>query len=56
METKGAKILKNFKTCWISMYSLVLCVMVECKTLLMKMAIDGPTNDKANVNNLICDV
>jgi hypothetical protein len=53
METKGAKILKNV----ISMLSLAWCVMVKYKTLLMKMALDGPTNDKAKANfELLCDV
>jgi hypothetical protein len=50
METKGAKILKNAKTHWISMLSFARCVMVEHKILLMKMAIDGLTNDKAKTN------
>ncbi len=57
METKGAKILKNVKTHWISMLSPTWCVMVEYRILLMKMALDGPTNDKAKENfKLLCDV
>jgi hypothetical protein len=42
METKGAKNLK--------MLSSTKGVMAKYKTLLMKMAIDGPTNDKAKAN------
>ncbi len=57
METKGVKILKNVKPCWISMLSHVQCVMAEYKTLLMQMALDVPTNDKAKTNfDLFCDV
>jgi hypothetical protein len=57
METKGAKILKNVKTHWISMLSPAWCVMGEYRTLLMKMALDGPTNDKAKANfEFFCDV
>jgi uncharacterized membrane protein len=57
METKGAKILKNVKTCWIFMVFLVQCVMVEYRMLLMRMALDAPTNDKAKTNfDLLCDV
>ncbi len=62
METKGAKILKNVKTPWISMLSPIWHVMVEYKTLLMKMALDAPINEKAKVVflkdnfDLICDV
>lgn len=49
METKGAKNLK--------MLSSTKGVMVKYKTLLMKMAIDGPTNDKAKANfDLFCNV
>jgi len=50
MEMKGAIFLKNVKSRWISMLSLVWCVMVEYKTLLIKMALDGPTNDKTKAN------
>jgi uncharacterized membrane protein len=54
---QGAKILKNVKTRWISMLSFVQCVMAEYKTLLVKMALDAPTNDKAKKNfDLLCDV
>jgi hypothetical protein len=39
------------------MLSYAWCVMVEYRTLLMKMALDGPTNDKAKANfELFCDV
>jgi hypothetical protein len=57
METKWVKILKNVKTCWTSMLSLVRCVMFKYMTLLMTMAIDGLDNDKAKANfDLFCDV
>jgi hypothetical protein len=39
------------------MLSLAQHVMVEYRTLLMKMALDDPTNDKAKANfELLCDV
>jgi hypothetical protein len=39
------------------MLSLAQCVMAEYKTLLMNMAFDAPTNDKAKTNfDLLCDV
>lgn len=47
MKTKWAKILKNVKTCWISMLSPTRCVMSKYMTLLMIMAID---NDNTKVN------
>jgi hypothetical protein len=50
MEFKGAKILRNAKAQQISMLPFVRCVMVEHRILLMKMAIDGPTNDKEKAN------
>ncbi len=54
---KWAKILKNVKIHQIFMLSLVQRVMVEYKTLLMKMAFDGPTNDKAKANfESFCDM
>ncbi len=57
METIEAKILKNVITRWINMLSLAKHVMVEYKTLLMKMAIDNPSNEKAKANfDLLCDV
>ncbi len=43
----AAKILKNVKIHYISMLSLAQPVMAKYKTLLMKMAFDGPTNGKA---------
>ncbi len=49
METKGAKNLK--------MLSSTKRVMEKYKTLLTKMAIDGPTNDNAKANfDLFCNV
>jgi hypothetical protein len=39
------------------MLSLAKCVMGKYKTLLIKMAIDSPSNEKAKTNfNLLCDV
>ncbi len=46
METKRVKILKIVKTLWINMLSLAKHVMAEYRTLLMKMAIDIPSNEK----------
>ncbi len=57
METNGAKILKNLKTRWIFMMSHIRRLMVKYRTLLMKMALDAPTNDKAKTNfDLLCDM
>jgi hypothetical protein len=57
METKGAKILKNIKTQWITMLSPIKHVMVEYMILLMKMAIENPNNEKEKANfDLLCDV
>jgi hypothetical protein len=57
METKGVKSLKNVKTLWISMLSPAKSVMQEYRTLLMKMAIHIPNNEKAKVNfDILCDV
>jgi len=44
METKGNKILFNVKIQWISMLSLAKKMMVEYRTLLVKMVIDQNTN------------
>jgi hypothetical protein len=43
METEGNKILRDIKTRWISMISLVKHVLFEYCTFLMKMALDAPT-------------
>ncbi len=57
MEPKGAKILKNVRTQWISMLSPTWHVMLEYRTLLMKMALNVPTNKKAKANfDFLCDV
>jgi hypothetical protein len=50
METNGNKILCNNKTRWISMLSSAKKVMVEYKTLLVKMAMDQNTNQQAKFN------
>jgi hypothetical protein len=44
METKGNKVLHNIKTQWISMLNLAKRMMVEYRTLLVKMAMDYNTN------------
>jgi hypothetical protein len=49
METKGAKI-KECKSTQIFYDALAQCVMAKYKTLLMKMAFDGPINDKTKTN------
>jgi hypothetical protein len=41
METKGLKILRNIKTCWISMLAPVVRVMNEYRTLLVKFQQDS---------------
>ncbi len=46
MQIKGNKIFRNVKTRWISMLNLAKKVMAEYKTLLVKMALDIPTNNK----------
>jgi hypothetical protein len=56
MEMKKAKIFKNVKTRWIHMLSPTKRVMVEYKTLLMKMAINNPSNEKAKVKFDLSDV
>jgi hypothetical protein len=53
METNGAKILKNVKIHCMFMLSPMGHVMSKYMTLLMKMVIDGPNNDKANLLWLI---
>jgi hypothetical protein len=50
METKCLKLLKNVKTKWISMLSPTKWVMVEYKTLLMKMTLDMGANFQAITN------
>jgi hypothetical protein len=57
METKGANILKNVKTCWIFILSFVRRVMAKYRTLLIKMTLDAPINDKEKTNfDLLSDV
>ncbi len=50
METKGNKILCNIKIRWVFMLSLAKRVMVEYKTLLVKMAIDQNIDQQAKLN------
>jgi len=57
MATKGNKIIWNVKTRWISMLSPTKRVMVEYKTLLMKITLDNPTNQQAMLNyEHLCDI
>jgi hypothetical protein len=57
METKKAKTLKNVKTQRTNMLSPAKHVMAKYKTLLMKMAIDNPINEKPKTDfDLFCDV
>jgi hypothetical protein len=44
MQTKGNKILRNVFVKWSFMLSLAKRVMAEYNTLLLKMALDNPTN------------
>ncbi len=56
MQIKGNKILQNVKTKWISMLSLAKKVMAKYKTLLVKVALDSPTNQQAKMNyENLCD-
>jgi hypothetical protein len=41
-KTKGLKLLRNIKTCWISMLSPLKCVLGEYKSLIVKMHMDMP--------------
>ncbi len=50
MATKGNKIFLNVKTRWISMLSPAKRIMVEYKTLLVKMTLDNLTNQQAMLN------
>jgi hypothetical protein len=50
METKGLKLLRNVKTRWDSMLSPTKWVMVEYKTLLMKMALNMDANSQVATN------
>jgi hypothetical protein len=50
METKSNKILWNIKIKWISMISLVKCVLSKYHTLLIKMALDAPTTPSIKSN------
>ncbi len=57
MEIKGNKILHNVKTRWISMLSLAKRMMVEYKTLLVKMVMDQNTNQQSKFNyKHLCDL
>ncbi len=55
MEIKGNKILGNIKTRWISMISLVKCVLFEYYILLMRITLNAPiiTSTKSNLCLLI---
>jgi len=50
MQTKGNKIQRNIKTCWISILSPAQRVIDEYKTLIMKMAEDGMKHKNVEFN------
>jgi hypothetical protein len=57
METKRNKILHNVKIRWISMLSLAKKVLAKYGTLLMKRAMDCPTNHQVELNyEHLCDL
>lgn len=57
MDTKGNKILKNIKTCWISMFSSTKWVFSKYKTLLAKMVGNAYEISQAQINfDSSCDV
>jgi hypothetical protein len=57
MDTKGDKILKNIKVCWISMLRSTKWVFSEYKTLLAKMVGNAYENFQAQINfDSSCDV
>jgi hypothetical protein len=56
MQIKGNKILRNVKIRWISMLNLAKKVTAKYRTLLVKMALDSPTNQQAKLNyENLCD-
>ncbi len=50
METKRNKIMHNVKTRWISMLNFAKKHFIEYGTLLMKLAMDSPTNHQVKLN------
>ncbi len=50
METHGNKLLKNVKTCWISMLEPTKWVMNEYCILVVKMVLDFANNSSTKVN------
>ncbi len=57
MATKGNKIIQNVKTRWILMLNFTKIIMVEYKTLLVKMALDNITNQQVMLNyEHLCDL
>ncbi len=50
MVTKGNKIFQNVKTRWISKLSHAKTIMAKYKIVLVKMALDNPTNLQAMLN------
>jgi hypothetical protein len=57
LETKALKLLRNIKTCWISMLSLLKCVLGEYKSLVVKMHIDALKIKLVRDNvDILCDL
>ncbi len=57
LEIKGVKLLRNVKTQWISMLSMLKCVMVDYKALIVKMHFNHDKTKYASTNfELLCDL
>jgi hypothetical protein len=57
LETKGLKLLRNVKTHWISMLSLLKCVLARYKSLVVKMHYDCVKSKYVHDNfELLCDL
>jgi len=57
LETKGLKLLRNVKTHWISMLSLLKHVLAKCKSLVVKMHSDCEKIKSTHDNfELLCDL
>ncbi len=57
LETKGLKLLRNVNTQWISMLSLLKCVLAQYKSLVVKMHYDCVKSKYVHDNfELLCDL
>jgi hypothetical protein len=57
LESKGLKLLRNIKTCWISMLSPLEWLLVKYKSMVVKMHMDAPKSKSAWDNlDLLCDL